>query len=170
MALPTSCFKKNNFIFLVVLLISPILFSTEKKINFEKQTLKLSGQILTIEIADDDSKRQQGLMFREKLPEGTGMLFIFEDEAPRSFWMKNTFIDLDIGFFDENEKLIDMQTMTAAKSVMDERPPPYPSNGPAKYALELPKGWFQKHKTKLGEHFVVEESKLKSKKRPGSSR
>ncbi|TYP81451.1 hypothetical protein BD830_105113 [Maritimibacter alkaliphilus HTCC2654] len=52
----------------------------------------------SVEIADDDAERAQGLMFRESLPSGQGMLFIYESPRPASFWMKNTLIPLDMIF------------------------------------------------------------------------
>ncbi len=52
----------------------------------------------TVEIADDDAERAQGLMFRESLPSGQGMLFIYEAPRTASFWMKNTLIPLDMIF------------------------------------------------------------------------
>ena len=101
------------------------------------------------EIADDSDLREHGLMFREKLADNTGMLFIFENEQPLNFWMKNTLIPLSIGFFSKAKKLIDIQEMVPA--VMgDQDPQHYPSSGPAMYALEMPKGWFARNKIARG--------------------
>jgi uncharacterized membrane protein (UPF0127 family) len=91
-------------------------------------------------------------MFRKSMPENDGMLFIFSQEDTRYFWMKNTYIDLSIGYFDKEKALIDIQEMKAT-SMMETRPPSYPSAKPAMYALEMNKGWFAKNKVKLGEKF-----------------
>lgn len=125
---------------------------------FKTGVLEISSKKLRVEIARSPEEQQQGLMYRMGLAEDEGMLFIFESEGPLSFWMKNTFIDLDIGYFDSQKKLVDIQTMKAVKSVMEANPPSYPSKKPAKYALEVPKGWFQRNSVKLGSTFILKES------------
>lgn len=125
----------------------------KSEILFEKRKIKIGKQVLTVEIADTDAKKSRGLMFRTKLGATEGMLFIFEDEALRSFWMKNTFIPLSIGFFDQKRALVEFFDMEPVKSEMDMSPPNYPTKKAAKYALEVPKGWFQLHKIKVGDHF-----------------
>lgn len=124
-------------------------------VKFDTRKLFLGKLKLTVEIADTDAKRERGLMYRDLLAENHGMLFIFEDEHTLNFWMKNTFIDLDIGFFDRNKKLVDIQTMKGVKSVMETEIPSYPSLKPAQYALEMRNGWFEKNKIKLGATFIL---------------
>jgi uncharacterized protein len=124
-------------------------------VDFKVQKLKLGSQVLNVEIAENDKQTSLGLMFRKSLADGSGMLFIFPGEEPRSFWMKNTFIPLSIGFFNAKKTLIDIQDMVPAVSEMQTSFPSYHSKSPAQYALEVPKGWFTKHKIKLGEKFQL---------------
>lgn len=117
-------------------------------IQFEKQQIELSykkhKKILTVEMAVSPEQSERGLMFREKLDADAGMLFVFDVERPLAFWMKNTLIDLDIGYFDKNKKLIDIQTMKAT-SILQKDFPSYPSKKPAQFALEMNSGWFKKN-------------------------
>ena len=132
---------------------APTAPSTVPALKFETKKIKLGGKTLTVEIADSPEKRERGLMFRTKLADGDGMLFVFDDERTLSFWMMNTLIPLAIGYFDKNKKLIDVQEMVPA--VAGERfPATYPSKGPAMYALETPKGWFARNNVKPGVTFT----------------
>lgn len=101
--------------------------------------VELRGQRICVEIADDDAERARGLMFRDALGTGQGMLFVFPDEQPRSFWMMNTRIPLDILYFDASRRLVSASRRTPpCRSTT--RCPSYPSEGPARYVLELDAG------------------------------
>ena len=101
--------------------------------------VELGGQRFQVEVADTDAERERGLMFRDELPAGHGMLFIHEREEPQSYWMKNTRIPLDILYFDEARRLVAQQRGVPPCSLGDACPP-YPSNAPARYVLELNAG------------------------------
>lgn len=131
-------------------------FAKESSIQFEKKTLKIAGQTLEVEIADTEEKTARGLMYRTSLKDGKGMLFVFKNEQTRAFWMKNTFIPLSIGYFNSNKELVDIQDMKPVKSEMEMNVPSYPSASPAMYALEVPQGWFAKHKIKLRQKFKLD--------------
>lgn len=127
-------------------------FQTTFAIQFSKKKIKIDKQILTVEVAENEEQHQQGLMHRQKLEPNSGMMFVFPDEEIRSFWMKNTYVDLSIGFFDKNRKLIDIQDMKST-TMMQKEFPSYQSAGPAQFALEVPQGWFHKKGIKKGAKF-----------------
>jgi uncharacterized protein len=102
--------------------------------------LKISGVPLKVEIADTPQASENGLMFRDSLPEGQGMLFIFEQPKKASFWMKNTKIPLSIAFIDSAGKILEIKSMNP----LDETVVPSGSDQVA-YALEVNQGWFARH-------------------------
>lgn len=99
------------------------------------------------EIADSETEQAKGLMDRTALGENRGMLFVFPDEQPRSFWMKNTLIPLSIAYMDSDGKIIDIQDMKP----LDDDPPHYDSAEPAQYALEVNKGFFDERGVEVGD-------------------
>lgn len=101
--------------------------------------VELKGRRFTVEVADDDTERARGLMFRDELAADRGMLFIHEFEEPQAYWMKNTRIPLDILYFDHSLKLVSAQKRVPACSAGD-RCPPFPSDGAALYVLEINAG------------------------------
>jgi uncharacterized membrane protein (UPF0127 family) len=101
--------------------------------------VELGGQRYSVEIADNDAERARGLMFRDELPPGQGMLFIHDREEPQAYWMKNTRIPLDILYFDEQRRLVS-QRRDVPPCGLGDGCPPYPSNAPARYVLELNAG------------------------------
>ena len=106
-------------------------------IFLSKQTSSVN---VDIEVADDDTERMRGLMDRLNLPEFAGMLFIFEKDEPRSFWMKNTFISLDIIYINSNKEIVSIQKYTQPKTTSS-----IPSEKPARYVLEVNAGFTDKY-------------------------
>jgi uncharacterized membrane protein (UPF0127 family) len=100
--------------------------------------VELKGKRITVEVADNDAERQRGLMFRDRLEPGTGMVFVHTDEEVIAYWMKNTKIPLDILYFDAQRRLVSVSH--APPCSLGDRCPPYPSTGPALYVLELNAG------------------------------
>lgn len=92
---------------------------------------------LQVELADDNEERSIGLMGRATLEPGRGMLFVFEGESTREFWMKNTLIPLDILFFDARGEFVSRTTMEPCHTSTCST---YPSEGPAMYVLEVNTG------------------------------
>ncbi|MCR4821993.1 MAG: DUF192 domain-containing protein [Treponema sp.] len=102
------------------------------------------------EIASTFEERRNGFMFRQTIPDGTGMLFIFEEEQVLDFWMKNTPHPLSIAYIEKNGRIHDILDMM-----------PYSlanvsSSGKVLYALEVPQGWFQKVDVKVGDRLRLD--------------
>ena len=100
-----------------------------------------------VEIADDLPEQTRGLMERTALAEDRGMLFVYSDEEVRSFWMKNTLIPLSIAYMDSEGRIVDIQDMKP----LDDDPPNYVSAKPARYALEVNRGFFEEHGVEVGD-------------------
>lgn len=101
--------------------------------------VELGGERFSVEIATDDASRARGLMFRDVLEAGHGMLFVHDRQEPQAYWMKNTRIPLDILYFDSERKLV-AQQRDVPPCWSGDRCPGYPSNVPALYVLELNAG------------------------------
>lgn len=133
-------------------------FATTNKVSFESQKIQIGSKKITVEIASTREQQTQGLMFREKMPQNSGMLFIFDQEQPLNFWMKNTFINLSIAYIGKNKRIIDIIDMKAT-SAIETNFPSYPSSKPAMYALEMNQGWFTKNRIKIGDLLTLPRSK-----------
>lgn len=138
-----------------ILLLVFIFSSFSKDLKFEKKTIVFKNKTkLTVEVAVSNAERSHGLMYRKSMPKDQGMLFIFPEEQLMSFWMKNTYIPLSIGFFDKDKKLFEILDMNVVSGpVNDSQLENYVSSRAGKYALEVNQGWFSKNKIKPGEQF-----------------
>lgn len=112
----------------------PIVFTKEGELQIHKPSGELVKE-LDIEIADDDYERETGLMYRESMEDNQGMLFIFDDAAPRFFYMKNTLIPLDIIYFGSDSTIVSFQKNAKPKDLT-----PLPSGEPAQFVLEVNAG------------------------------
>ncbi|MCU0345813.1 MAG: DUF192 domain-containing protein [Saprospiraceae bacterium] len=101
---------------------------------------------IDIEKAETDQERMQGLMFRKSMDEDKGMLFIMDNNEQQSFFMRNTYIPLDIIFVDENNVI---NTIHENTKILNDNS--LPSNGPAKYVVEVNGGYTKKHGIKVGD-------------------
>ena len=106
--------------------------------------------VVRAEIASTFEQRQRGFMFRQEIPDGTGMLFIFEDEQVLDFWMKNTPHPLSIAYIDRNGRIRDILDMTPF-SLAD-----VSSSVKVLYALEVPQGWFDRAGVKTGDRLILD--------------
>lgn len=100
---------------------------------------------LRAEIAANDEDRARGLMFRDSLPEGEGMLFAFESDRRLSFWMKNTRVPLSIAFIVSDGRIVEIRDMEPLSLAAVE------SERSVRYALEVPRGWFSRAGVSVGD-------------------
>lgn len=101
-----------------------------------------------VEVADNLAEQEKGLMYRTALGEDRGMLFIYPDERPLSYWMRNTLIPLSIAYIDSKGRITDILDMKP----LDDTAPHYNSSEPAQYALEVNQGFFDERGVKVGDH------------------
>ncbi|MDG3580930.1 MULTISPECIES: DUF192 domain-containing protein [Galbibacter] len=162
-----------NFLFRVLLVLIFLCLTliscesnTKKEVKTETVSFKKEGELsiykgdslsvkkIDIEIADNEYERQTGLMYRPSMKKDRGMLFIFEDEEPRYFYMKNTEIPLDIIYIDADKKIVSL-----VKNAHPMNEASLPSNFPAKYVLELNGGMTDELKIEKGDRINYKETK-----------
>ena len=123
-------------------------FTKEGELTFTSAEAEFISKI-DIEIAEDDEARGQGLMYRSKMLESQGMFFIFDREAPQSFWMRNTPLSLDILFVNKSNEIVKIHKNAAPFSESS-----YPSYKPAIYVVEVLAGYTDKYGIKEGGQIV----------------
>jgi len=107
--------------------------------------LRIGAHHIKVEVAQTDAQREKGLMFRQQMGRDDGMLFIFDEPAYHAMWMKNTLIPLSVAFLDAQGTIL---------NILDMEPQTLDSHaaaGPAIYAIETNKGWFDGKKIKAGD-------------------
>jgi len=158
--------SRCSLIFIAVFMLMSCAFLTgcdnETSGTFATQ---IGDQWFTLEIANDKATRDQGLMFREEIADDGGMIFVFNSDQERSFWMKNCLVDIDILYIDRTGHILSAYTMKAQPpQEADESEVAYEgrirqnanylSNGKARYVIELKAG-------KIRELNLQHEEKLK---------
>lgn len=104
---------------------------------------------LRAEIADTVETRTRGLMFRKSLPEGEGMLFVFDRDQVLSFWMKDTILPLSIAYIASDGRILEIHDMESGSLS------PVTSSRSARYALEVPQGWYAKVGVAPGDRILI---------------
>jgi len=138
-------------ILLIIIFLSIYFVSKNKKteIFFPKQNIKIEAQL-----AQTILQQTKGLMNVKNLPENQGMLFVFLDESRKSFWMKNTYIPLDLIFISRDKKIVEIKENF--EPCQQKNCPSYTSQKKAKYVLEVNGGFCQKHQIKEGDEVRFE--------------
>jgi uncharacterized membrane protein (UPF0127 family) len=141
-----------GFAFLMMLAAAGAVFFkndlAEVAIRFQKDKhfVRINDEYFRVDLAVTPDQWQRGLMFRERLEENQGMLFIGASEKPRSFWMKNTPVSLDILFIDREGRIVQAAERTTPFSEES-----IPSGGPALHVLEILGGQSAQRGIRIGD-------------------
>jgi hypothetical protein len=130
---------------------SEIKFRKDGELTFFKKESNQIIKTIDIEIADDEYERAQGLMYRYKMSDSVGMLFIMEREEPQSFWMRNTYISLDIIYLNNELEIVKIQKYT--QPLTDD---PIPSFAKSKYVVEVTGGFCDLNSINEGDYIKYE--------------
>jgi uncharacterized protein len=142
--------KTNNFLLFLFFTLAACGSSTSSTLTYETSivTIQTSTTTLTVtaELADDVQKQSVGLMNRTSLDAGTGMLFVFSEEGERSFWMKDTYISLDMIFINSSKEVV--YIVESATPLSEER---ISSTELAQYVLEVNGGYADENGLSVGD-------------------
>ena len=144
--------KQFSLLFLIFTFSTVFISCSQKKLKTEKLMITTKeGQTFYVdaEIARTQEERNFGFMERKKIPDGTGMLFIFEFDQKLSFWMKNTPHPLSIAYIDSNGIIREIYDMTPFSLSSVE------STVSVRYALEVPQGWFKNNNIQPGDRISL---------------
>jgi hypothetical protein len=117
------------FAVLAVAFVAPAYAAGEAALEIVTKT---GVRAFTVELATNDAERERGLMYRKELPEGRGMLFDFQHDRPVAFWMRNTYIPLDMIFIRGDGRILSIAENTQPLSDAL-----VPSGGPVRAVLEV---------------------------------
>ena len=147
--------KKVQFLFCILLIAinACLMACTPGKLATTVLSIERGGADpveISVEIARTEDERSKGLMHRKKLPDGEGMIFIFDRDQQLSFWMKNTIIPLSIAFISSDGTIMEIKNMQP----MNENT--VRSSRSVRYALEVPQGWFERVGVVAGDRILLD--------------
>lgn len=136
---------------LLTVLLMPVGLAAQVPTPGPAATLIIFGaDTIRAELARTIEERQRGLMYREEVPDGTGMLFAFDRPSVQSIWMKDTYVALDVAFLDASYRIVNIEALEPLDETIKQ------SAGPALFALEVRQGWFQEHGIAAGRQARIE--------------
>lgn len=138
--------KGKLILFAFIFLGAFIIFFSTTKNKSRFTTILIDNVPLRVETVSTPSGMERGLMYRRSLPENQGMLFVFDGPSYCSFWMKNTYVPLSIAFISEDSIITQIEDMFPLDTLDF-----HISKELSKYAVEVNKDWFRRHKVKVGD-------------------
>lgn len=136
------CRWSSVSIILIVLLWAAVSVQADPLLTYP---LRIGEHSIRAEIATTPEARRKGLMFRNRLPASSGMIFVFPEEQRISMWMKNTMIPLSVAFIDSSGRITNIEHMQPGSRQT------HSSTKPAKFALEMNQGWFSERGIQSGD-------------------
>ncbi len=114
------------------------------QLDLPKIKLSAGMHLIDTQVAATTDQRATGLMFRQEMPQGEGMLFVFEEATPQCFWMKNTLLPLTAAFITDDGTIVNLANMKPQTTDS------HCSAKPVRYVLEMNLGWVEKKGLKAG--------------------
>jgi hypothetical protein len=139
-----SGMKKFIFTLLCWAAASATLAQTGPQMDLPRTKLSAGMYLIDTQVATTPEQREIGLMFRQQMPQGEGMLFVFESPAEQCFWMKNTLLPLTAAFVADDGTIVNLADMKPQTTDS------HCSKKPVRYVLEMNRGWFEKKGIKAG--------------------
>jgi uncharacterized membrane protein (UPF0127 family) len=106
---------------------------------------------VAVEVASNDQERGRGLMFRTSMPELAGMFFVFPEDGIQSFWMKNTYLPLDMIFVDSGGRIVGIVENAEPRTLTSRS-----VDAASRYVLEVNGGWATRHGVRRGDRVRLE--------------
>lgn len=154
---PLSPLARLSLIALCGVLLIGFLYYSSQPLTYGQGLIEMKKTSFPVEIAKNHTQRKQGLMFRDTLEKGHGMLFVFPWSTKVSFWMKNTNMPLDILFFDKHHRFINGHYNVPP--CVSESCPIYYSNADALYVVEVNAGEAQQLALKPGDLLSIKSAR-----------
>jgi uncharacterized protein len=136
--------KKILSIFFVCALVSAALAQGSPQLDLPRTKISAGMYLIDTQVATTSEQREIGLMFRQQMPQGEGMLFVFERPGEQCFWMKNTLLPLTAAFVADDGTIVNLADMKPQTTDS------HCSAKPVRFVLEMNQGWFQKKGIKAG--------------------
>ena len=114
------------------------------QMDLQRVQLTAGMHLISAQVAQTPEQRQTGLMHRKEMPQGEGMVFVFEQPGQQCFWMKNTLLPLTAAFVADDGTIVNLEDMKPQTTDS------HCSSKPVRYVLEMNQGWFAKKGLKAG--------------------
>lgn len=142
------------FVLLAVAILSIQAVAGGKKLEASFENQEGERVDVKLEVANSSSERKKGLMNRPYLPAKQGMIFVFRSNGQKSFWMKNTYVPLDMIFLSEDLTIKNIEQAEPQPFAPESQLRSYKSEGDAMYVIEMRKGFAARHDLEKGDKFV----------------